>query len=80
MRVRDGVVRPRFGWGKARPDTVGKVRTIKDNVIVVDFPEYPMWQCLESEIEIVPDDQSATPHMSGNFDNNLYVDRVQVYF
>ena len=56
VRVRPGV-EPGYGWGEAKPDSVGRVRSCSydGRSVVVNFAEQPFWKCKLSEVEVVPE-------------------------
>lgn len=61
-RVRVRVAKPRFGWGKVEPSSVGIAAKSKGNgVVTVNFPEVDGWSSPASELEIVREAEMIQP-------------------
>ncbi|XP_017538314.2 uncharacterized protein LOC108411325 isoform X1 [Pygocentrus nattereri] len=53
VRVKSTVVTPKHQWGGATHKSVGVVTDIKEDTVVVDFPECKGWKGIISEMELL---------------------------
>ncbi|KAF5889796.1 E3 ubiquitin/ISG15 ligase TRIM25-like, partial [Clarias magur] len=61
VRVKSSVKTPKFNWGcTVTHQSVGVIKSITDESVIVDFPEHKSWKGLLSEMERVTAD-----HVSG---------------
>ncbi|XP_016372138.1 tripartite motif-containing protein 5-like isoform X2 [Sinocyclocheilus rhinocerous] len=53
VRVKPSVVTPTHKWGAVTHKSIGVVKNIQDESLIVDFPEHKKWTGLVSEMELV---------------------------
>uniref|UniRef100_A0A671NIU7 Tripartite motif-containing protein 65-like n=1 Tax=Sinocyclocheilus anshuiensis TaxID=1608454 RepID=A0A671NIU7_9TELE len=53
VRVKPSVVSPTHKWGAVTHKSIGVVKKIQDESLIVDFPEHKKWTGLVSEMELV---------------------------
>ncbi|XP_060772261.1 probable E3 ubiquitin-protein ligase MID2 isoform X2 [Neoarius graeffei] len=67
VRVKSSVSTPKFNWGHiVTHESVGVVKYISEESVIIDFPEHKNWKGLLSEMERV-----TAPDESGTNPNNL---------
>ncbi|XP_066533400.1 uncharacterized protein [Hoplias malabaricus] len=54
VQVKASVSSPKYEWGSVSHKSVGVVTAIKDEEIIVDFPEQTSWNGAASEMELAP--------------------------
>jgi hypothetical protein len=59
VRVRPDVKHPKFDWGDATPQSVGRLVWYHEDRCIVDFPAQHGWNGLLSEMERVPEAAEA---------------------
>lgn len=50
VRVKKGVRNPRCGWGLVSHESVGEIRRISGNLLLIRFPEHQSWNGYIDEV------------------------------
>ncbi|XP_051732344.1 uncharacterized protein LOC127502925 isoform X3 [Ctenopharyngodon idella] len=77
VRVKPSVVTPTHKWGAVTHKSIGVVKKIQGESLIIDFPEHKNWTGIVSEMELVTD--TGTDLSTKNITVNIKVgDRVRV--
>ncbi|XP_058617611.1 uncharacterized protein LOC131531081 [Onychostoma macrolepis] len=73
--VKPSVVTPRYQWGSVTHKSIGVVKDIQGETLIVDFPEQKNWKAVISEMELVTGTStgSSSPESKIKIGDKVYV-------
>ncbi|XP_051954723.1 tripartite motif-containing protein 75 [Xyrauchen texanus] len=61
VRVKASVGTPECGWGNVNKNSIGILKAVDGDTVIVDFPDQSDWTGMLLEMELAPDDDAGSP-------------------